>query len=160
MSNQTDTENGQENLESDGYTTIHAPIKKHEGYNLSISDFAFSAMNMISGFDGMVKRATELEFQNVILENERRSLEAKLAEAEALIRDIGDNHFVYDYQIFIKDLLCENDMLATFQCIRKLAYSYRLSEGHQPLWGDDSYKVEIKSLKFEELPGIHRMNKG
>jgi hypothetical protein len=78
----------------------------------------------------------------------------KQDELEAEIALLTNNHFTSDFQIFTHDLLLENGVGLTFQGIRKLVYSYRLSEGHTPEWGDESYKTEFKSLKLEDIPNM------
>lgn len=80
---------------------------------------------------------------------EREVSKKKIEDLEAA----ASQGFVGDIQVFLHDLLFENGYGNTFQGIRKLIYSFRKNEGHQPEWGDDSYLVkELSSLKIEDLP--------
>jgi len=87
MENQADIKSGQENLEDDGYTTIHAPIKRHEGYNLTIGDFGTAILNTVNGFNRVLARAVQLE--------------SKLAEADRKLNHLqsftGVNISGYDH---------------------------------------------------------------
>jgi hypothetical protein len=100
------------------------------------------------------------EIKDIILRRTKddkiKELEAKLTEANEEIAQLKSNSFVGDYQIFTHDMLMENGVYQTFQCIRKMVYSYRLSEGHAPKWGDDSYKIDFKSLKLNDLPNMFK----
>lgn len=93
---------------------------------------------------------------NSFAENLVFSYAKEIKKLEKEIHELKSNSFVGDYQIFTHDLLFENGVGITFQGIRKLVYSYRLSEGHAPLWGDESYETEFKSLKLEDLQNIFK----